>query len=306
MAQSLEAGRRVALSKVDVFADGVAVKLVGMETFRLCQKLVDGVVLVDNSSVSAAIKDVFNETRSILEPAGAVALAGAKDWIKRNDVKQSTVVVVTSGANINFDRLRLVSELANVGGKTEVMLASTIPERPGAFMDFVRVVTETAASVDFTEFKYRFCATSDARILYSVSLDREFDIRELTTRLEENNMPTVDCSNMQQALTHLRYMVGGRPRSFTGELPGERMMTIEFPEVAGSLLRFLQEMDGFNITMFHYRATGNRKTELLVGIQVPPGEEDDFARVSEELEIHGFIFSPLEGETLQVFNDFLQ
>eukprot|EP00192_Tetraselmis_astigmatica_P008413 CAMPEP_0117648422 /NCGR_PEP_ID=MMETSP0804-20121206/392_1 /TAXON_ID=1074897 /ORGANISM="Tetraselmis astigmatica, Strain CCMP880" /LENGTH=655 /DNA_ID=CAMNT_0005454015 /DNA_START=38 /DNA_END=2006 /DNA_ORIENTATION=+ len=306
MAQSLVAGRRVNLSKVDSFADGVAVKQVGMETFRLCQKLVDGVVLVDNSAVSAAIKDVFNETRSILEPAGAVALAGAKAWIKRNGIKDNTVVAVTSGANINFDRLRLVSELADVGAKTEVMLASTIPEHPGSFIDFVRTVCGTDSSVDFTEFKYRFCATSAAQILYSVSMSSEFDLQELTSRLEEAGMPTTDCSNIGAALVHFRHMVGGRPRSFTGQLPDEKIFTVTFPERPGALLRFLEVFDGFNITMFHYRKSGNRATELMLGMQVPSEREDEFKCEADSLTSAGFDFHPLDANAQKVFDMFLQ
>lgn len=162
MAQSLQLGERITLSRVDAFADGVAVKQVGMETFRLCRELVDGVMLVDNSAISAAIKDVFNETRSILEPAGAVAVAGATAWLKAHNHKGKTVVAVTSGANINFERLRLVSELANVGALTEATLTTSIPERPGAFKQFIDAVVNATAQgngkealVNVTEFKYR-------------------------------------------------------------------------------------------------------------------------------------------------------
>uniref|UniRef100_A0A061SL66 Threonine dehydratase n=1 Tax=Tetraselmis sp. GSL018 TaxID=582737 RepID=A0A061SL66_9CHLO len=306
MAQSLATGRRVMLSKVDAFADGVAVKQVGMETFRLCRQLVDGIVLVDNSAISAAIKDVFNETRSILEPAGAVALAGAKAWIKRHGVKDHRIVAVTSGANINFDRLRLVSELADVGAKMEVMLASTIPERPGSFMDFVRVITEADSDLEFTEFKYRYSATSDAQILYSITMNSGFELHELMSRLEENGMPTTDCSGLNPALMHLRHMVGGRPRSFTGEIPDERMFTVAFPERRGTLLRFLQQYDGYNITMFHYRKSGNQKTELLLGMQVPSNREDEFNQFAEELSAVGYDFQALDDTSQTVFNMFLQ
>eukprot|EP00873_Tetraselmis_striata_P045441 jgi/Tetstr1/465705/TSEL_000894.t1 len=306
MAQSLAAGRRVNLSKVDAFADGVAVKQVGMETFRLCRELVDGVILVDNSAISAAIKDMFNETRSILEPAGAVSLAGAKAWLKREGVKDHTVVAITSGANINFDRLRLVSELADIGAKTEIMLASTIPEEPGSFLEFVEVVTESHTSTEFTEFKYRYCATSAARILYSVSVGNEFNIQDLVDRLNDHDMPTTDCSGMDAALVHLRHMVGGRPRSFTGALPDEQVFTVVFPERPGTLMYFLGIFKGINITMFHYRKSGNNKTELLMGMQVSEEQRPAFEGQVEEVTAAGFDLQLLDDETQRVFDMFIR
>lgn len=306
MAQSLAAGRRVNLSKVDAFADGVAVKQVGMETFRLCQELVDGVILVDNSAISAAIKDVFNETRSILEPAGAVSLAGAKAWLKREGLKETKVVAVTSGANINFDRLRVVSELADIGAKTEIMLASTIPEQPGSFQKFVEVVSESHMSTEFTEFKYRYCATSAAQILYSVSVNNEFNIQDLVERLNEQEMPTTDCSGLDAAVVHLRHMVGGRPRSFTGALPDEKVFTVVFPERPGSLLYFLDVFKGINITMFHYRKSGNTKTELLLGMQVAEEQREAFEAQVEEVTENGFDVQLLDEKTQEVFNMFIK
>lgn len=319
MAMSLAKGARVTLGKVDGFADGVAVKHVGAETFRLCRQLVDGVVLVDNAAISGAIKDVFNETRSILEPAGAVAVAGAKAWLKATGAKGSTVVAVTSGANINFERLRLVSELADIGTSTEVMLATQIPERPGSFRQFVSVATGSssgsgsngsAAAVpvpptSVTEFKYRYSAGQAASILWSAGVPDAAAGKALVERLNAADLPTTDISDIDAAQVHLRHLVGGRPRCFMGELPFERMFQVQFPERPGALARFLDVLDAaWNVTLFHYRQTGNATSYVLLGIQVPPEADADFRRAQRKLKDE-FGFQEITGRAKEVFDSFL-
>ncbi|BDA45868.1 Threonine dehydratase [Coccomyxa sp. Obi] len=304
MAMSLAAGRRVTLSKVDAFADGVAVKEVGMETFRMCRDLVDGVVLVDNSAISAAIKDVFNETRSILEPAGAVAVAGAKAYLKRHGLQGVAAVAVTSGANMNFDRLRLVTELADIGGLREAMLATTIPERHGSFSDFLQIAVNDS-SLEITEFKYRFSAGDEAHILWGLGIRSPSEVTDLVERLNASSMPTIDISGIEAAQVHLRHLVGGRARSFMGELPHERIFQVDFPERPGALRKFLSVVSPtFLITLFHYRKTGNRSTKLLIGIQVPPHQEESFAAAQEQLSAD-YTFEELSGKARQVFMMFI-
>jgi len=304
MALSLQRGERVALSRVDAFADGVAVKQVGMETFRLCRQLVDGVVLVDNSAISAAIKDVFNETRSILEPAGAVGVAGAKAWLKANGHTGKTVVAVTSGANMNFERLRLVAELANVGATTEATLTTTIPERPGAFREFVDVAT-AGGSIPVTEFKYRFSAGDRACVLWGAGIKSKAEGEALVARLQGAGMPTTDISGLEVAQLHLRHLVGGRARSYTGAVPNERIYQIIFPERPGALISFLHTISPtWNVTLFHYRNTGNRESSVLLGVQVPPEEGDAWAEARAFLT--DFEFEELSGDVRRVFDQFIQ
>jgi len=307
MAMSLAKGQRVTLRKVDAFADGVAVKQVGAETFRLCRELVDGVLLVDNAAISAAIKDVFNETRNILEPAGAVAVAGAKAWLQHNSHKGKTVVAVTSGANINFERLRLVSELAELGSRSEVMMVTTIPERAGAFSDFVDAATAGSSSkFDVTEFKYRYSAGAQANILWSAGVSEKSQAAAVIDRLNTAGMPTQDISDLPAAQVHLRHLVGGRARSYMGEIPNERIFQVQFPERAGALARFLQVLSPtYNVTLFHYRNTGNRESYVLLGVQVPPDQDKAFRKSTRELRDE-FTFEELDGDARRVFNMFIQ
>uniref|UniRef100_A0A7S3QRM5 Threonine dehydratase n=1 Tax=Dunaliella tertiolecta TaxID=3047 RepID=A0A7S3QRM5_DUNTE len=307
MALSLARGERVALSRVDAFADGVAVKQVGMETFRMCRELLDGIILVDNSAISAAIKDVFNETRSILEPAGAVGMAGAKAWLQRHNHKGKTVVAITSGANINFERLRLVAELANVGATTEATLVTTIPEQRGAFHKFISVATVHGA-INVTEFKYRYSAGNTANVLWGAGIKVPEDLTGLLDRLNAASMPTVDISRLEVAQLHLRHLVGGRARSFTGSVPDEKIYQVIFPERPGALVRFLDAVCGtYNITLFHYRNTGNRESSVLMGLQVPPDQLEAFAAVKDGLQdTSEFSFKELESDVRQVFDQFIQ
>ncbi|KAK9812160.1 hypothetical protein WJX73_001112 [Symbiochloris irregularis] len=304
MAQSLARGHRVRLTKADAFADGIAVKQVGAETFRLCRQVVDGVVLVDNAATSAAIRDVFNETRSILEPAGAVGVAGAKAYMKHYGLKDKTVVVVTSGANMNFDRLRLVAELAGVGAKSEAMLVTTIPERPGAFHAFADAAL-MQTDIQVTEFKYRYAAGSEAHILWSAETASLGDSAAMVDRLNAVDLPTRDISAIEPAQVHLRHLVGGRARSFTGALPFERIFQVDFPERPGALRRFLSQVSPqWNLTLFHYRKTGNTSTGILIGMQVPPETSEAFAAAQAALG-DDFVFSELHGDARQVFDMFI-
>lgn len=265
MTQSLHRGQRVTLSKVDAFADGVAVKYVGAETFRLCRELVDGVVLVDNASISRAIKDVFNETRSILEPSGAVAVAGAKAYLKHHGIKGSTVVAITSGANMNFDRLRLVTELADVGVE-EAMLAVTIPEVPGSFVEFVDTALN-ATNIQVTEFKYRYSSQSSAHVLFGIEAPPgSSQCQGVIDRLNAKGMATMDISELELAQVHLRHLVGGHPLGGSEEVSSEHIYEVDFPERPGALRKFLSVLSPrWNITLFHYIKTGNQASGVQIG-----------------------------------------
>ena len=268
MAQSLAAGHRVRLAQVGLFADGAAVKVVGEETFRLCQTLCDGIVRVDNDAICAAIKDVFEDTRSILEPAGALGVAGAKAWLAEHGCHGKTVVAIASGANMNFDRLRFVAERAEVGEQREAVLAVTIPEQPGAFKAFCALVGKRS----ITEFNYRYADPQAAHIFVGVGVADREEGRALVASLAEHGLPTLDLTDDEMAKTHLRHMVGGR-----ADAADEILYRFTFPERPGALLDFLTQMpQGWNISLFHYRNHGADHGRVLVGIQVPPDEKARF------------------------------
>ena len=303
MAASLAAGRRVSLARVDGFADGVAVKTIGAETFRLCRAHLDGVMLVSSAAISSAIKDVFNETRTILEPAGAVAVAGAKAYAAAHPLPPgATLVAVTSGANMNFDTLRLVSELADVGGAAEVTLASTLPERKGTFLAFVQAATGGTAT-QITELKYRGGAspTGDAHVLWSAAAADAAAAASLAPRTRAAGFPTEDLSTVDAAQVHLRHLVGGRG----GRLPHERILVVDFPERPGALQRFLGAVSPrWNVSLFHYRASGGPTTSVLLGAQVPPEEGAAFDAAIAALGGE-YGASPLDAEAARAFDMFL-
>lgn len=260
---------------------------------------------------------MFNETRSILEPAGAVGVAGAKAWLKAQSSTNGsgtngahagpkTVVAVTSGANINFERLRLVSELAEVGGVTEATLTTLIPERPGSFLEFVGLATANGA-LPVTEFKYRYSAGEQAAILWGVGLKSPAQLGELVARLNAGGMPTSDVSNIEVAQLHLRHLVGGRARSYMGQLPHERMYQVSFPERPGALAQFLAAISPrWNVTLFHYRTTGNRESSVLLGVQVLPDEDlVKFKAAIARLQPQ-FAFNELPADVRAVFDQFVQ
>ncbi len=268
MARSLRLGRRVKLDQVGLFADGVAVKQVGKETFRLCRRFVDEMLLVDTDEMCAAIKDVFEDTRVVLEPAGALGVAGAKAWAARHGVRGRTLVAVCSGANTNFDRLRFIAEEAELGEQREAVLAVTIPERPGSFKKFCAAL----GARNVTEFNYRIADSSEAHIFVGVEVSGREETGRLVQGLRRHGLKTVDLSDNEMAKWHVRHMVGGRAGA-----KDELLYRFEFPERPGALARFLSAMrSDWNISLFHYRNHGADYGRVLVGIQVPPKEAPAF------------------------------
>ncbi|MEW6562372.1 MAG: threonine ammonia-lyase, biosynthetic [Pseudomonadota bacterium] len=262
MARSLQAKRRVVLDHVGLFADGVAVKQVGEETYRLCRKLVDEIILVDTDATCAAIKDVFEDTRSILEPAGAIAVAGAKLYAAREKLKGQTLIPVACGANMNFDRLRFVAERAEIGEKREAILAVTIPEEPGSFRQFCAQI----GNRNITEFNYRYADPKEARVFVGVQVRDPSETAKLVKALERHKLPTLDLTDNEMAKLHLRHLVGGHAQGVADEI----LFRFEFPERPGALMNFLNSMNhGWNISLFHYRNHGADYGRVLVGMQVP-------------------------------------
>jgi threonine dehydratase len=270
MKQSLAAGKRVALDSVGLFADGTAVKLVGEETFRVCQELVDEVVLVDTDAICAAIKDVFEDTRSILEPSGALALAGAKAYAVQHKLRDKTLVAVASGANTNFDRLRFVAERAEIGEQREAVLAVTIPEKPGSFRKFCSVIGRH----NITEFNYRYAGAEQAHVFVGVQVASRAESLKLVETLRRHELDTLDLCDDEMAKLHVRHMVGGHAPA----ADHERVLRFTFPERPGALMGFLSHMrSDWNISLFHYRNHGADYGRVLVGIQVLPEDEKDFS-----------------------------
>jgi threonine dehydratase len=271
MTRSLEAGRRVKLDHVGLFADGVAVKEVGKETFRLCRKLVNEMVRVDTDEICAAIKDVFEDTRVVLEPAGALAIAGAKAWAERHGARGRTLVAVASGANTNFDRLRFVAERAEVGEHREAVLGVTIPEERGSFRRFCRAL----GGRNITEFNYRMSDPREAHIFVGVTVQDRAETRRIVRALRGAGFRTLDMSGDEVAKGHMRHMIGGH-----SALAGDELLyRFEFPERPGALMKFLTAMNPtWNISLFNYRNYGADYGSILVGIQVPRREMGDFKR----------------------------
>ncbi len=273
MRQSLAAGEPVTLDHVGIFADGVAVRRVGDETFRLCRELVDEVITVDTDQACAAIKDMFEDTRSIVEPAGGLAVAGAKKYVAEHGLRGKTLVTISCGANVNFDRLRHIAERAAVGEQTEMLLAAEIPERPGSFRRFCEAVGRRG----ITEFNYRYADDAKAHIFVGIQLCRgNQERRELLAKLQSEGFPVEDLSDNEMAKLHVRHMVGGRSPG----IRNERLFRFEFPERPGALLDFLKAIGtDWNISLFHYRNHGSDYGRILAGIDVPQEETD-------ELEAH--------------------
>jgi len=273
MRDSLDAGEPVSLDHVGIFADGVAVRRVGDETFRLCQKYVDEVITVDTDQCCAAIRDIFEDTRSIVEPAGGLAVAGAKKYIAENELSGKTLVTISCGANVNFDRLRHIAERAAVGDQTEMLLAAEIPEEPGSFRRFC----ESLGRRGITEFNYRYADSKRAHIFVGVQLSKGLkEGQGLLATLSDAGFSVLDLSNNETAKLHVRHMVGGR----SAEIQNERLFRFEFPERPGALLDFLNAIGtDWNISLFHYRNHGSDYGRVLAGIDVPQDE-------TEELESH--------------------
>jgi len=276
MARSLKLEKRIVLEQVGLFADGVAVKQVGKETFRLCRSLVDDMVLVDTDAMCAAIKDVFEDTRVVLEPAGALAIAGAKAWVQKRSLKDKTLVAVASGANTNFDRLRFIAEEAELGEQREAVLAVTIPERPGSFRTFCAAL----GAKNITEFNYRIADAAAAHIFVGIETGGRAETARIVRNLRRRGLTTLDLSDNEMAKWHVRHMVGGRAPFARNEL----LYRFEFPERPGALMRFLENMrSDWNISLFHYRNHGADYGRVLVGMQVPPREMAVFRRFLDKL-----------------------
>ena len=269
MSRSLQAGHRVRLEQVGLFADGVAVRQVGEETFRLCQQYVDEILLVDTDNTCAAIKDVFEDTRSILEPAGALAIAGAKAYIAREGIEGKTLVAIACGANMNFDRLRFVAERAELGESREAIFAVTIPEQAGSLRKFC----ELLGSRNLTEFSYRIADQAIAHIFIGVQIVNRADAAKLATTFAENSFTAIELTDDELTKLHLRHMVGGRSPLADNEL----LYRFEFPERPGALMKFVGSMSpNWNISLFHYRNNGADYGRIVVGVQVPPDEMEDW------------------------------
>ncbi len=276
MARSLAAGRRVVLPHVGLFADGVAVKQVGRETFRLARKYVDEVVLVDTDATCAALKDVFEDTRSILEPAGALAVAGVKAWVERHRTKGRVYAAIACGANMNFDRLRFVAERAELGEAREAILAVTIPERPGSFRAFCALL----GNRNVTEFNYRYADPQAAHLFVGIEVRNRQETDHLLGELKRRRIQASDLSDNEMAKLHVRHLVGGHAPNATDEI----LYRFEFPERPGALMRFLDSMSaGWNISLFHYRNHGADYGRVLVGMQVPPSDKAEFRRFLDRL-----------------------
>ena len=270
MYRSLKAGRRIKLAQIGLFADGVAVKQVGRETFRLCRAFVDEVILVDTDETCAAIKDVFEDTRSILEPAGALAIAAAKRYVERGRIRGQTLVALASGANMNFDRLRFVAEQAELGEHREALLAVTIPERPGSFRKFCEVI----GARNITEFNYRYADPGNAHVFVGVQVRNRAETAGLIAALRRRRLTTLDLSDNELAKLHIRHTVGGHAPA---DVVNEIVYRFEFPERPGALMKFLNAMSrGWNISLFHYRNHGADYGRVLVGMQVPAAQHADF------------------------------
>ncbi|GFF28217.1 threonine dehydratase, mitochondrial [Aspergillus udagawae] len=296
MARSLGEGSRVFLREVGLFADGAAVKTVGEETYRLAREVVDEVILVTTDETCAAIKDAFEDTRSIIEPAGALALAGLKKYIAQNPSPDTNreLVAITSGANMDFDRLRFVAERAALGERKEALLSVNIPEKPGAFANLIEVILPQAV----TAFSYRYARSESADVLMGISLSaltgRE-DLAKIMDQLEKAGMPAKDLSDDELAKRHVRFLVGGRC-----DVKDERLFMFEFPERPGALAKFLTTLrPNQNISLFHYRNYGGDVGKVLAGIQCPNDEKKDLEAFLKDL---GYPFSEqTDSPTYQTF-----
>ena len=265
MSQSLAKGDRVCLEQVGLFADGVAVRQVGEETFRLCQQYVDEVLLVSTDDTCAAIKDVFEDTRSILEPAGALAIAGIKAYVERENIQDETLIAIACGANMNFDRLRFVSERAELGERREAVFAVTIPEKPGSLRKFCK----TLGNRSISEFNYRIADEQQAHIFVGVKVKNRADAKEIVQNFEQSGFKTLDLTDDELSKMHVRHMVGGKSMLAHDEL----LYRFEFPERPGALTNFVSAMSpNWNISLFHYRNHGADYGRIVIGMQVPQAE----------------------------------
>ena len=276
MLRSVKAGKRVTLSDVGLFADGTAVKLVGEETFRITRKWVDDFVVVDTDEVCAAIKDVFLDTRSILEPSGAMGVAAIKQYVAQHKLKGKTLVAITCGANMNFDRLRFVAERAELGEQREALFAVTIPEERGSFKRFCALIGPRAV----TEFNYRISEAAQAHVFVGLAIAKREEADRIERNFVRHGYATVNLTDDEMAKEHVRHMVGGR----SALAADERLFRFVFPERPGALMRFLSSLNpGWNISLFHYRNQGADHGRILVGIQVPRQDDQAFKAFLNDL-----------------------
>ncbi|OOS00919.1 threonine ammonia-lyase, biosynthetic [Haemophilus paracuniculus] len=274
---ALKAGQPVDLERVGLFADGVAVKRIGDETFRLLNQYIDDVVLVDNDEICAALKDIFENVRAVAEPSGALSLAGLKKYVAERQIEGENLACILSGANLNFHTLRYVSERCEIGEKHEALLAVTIPEQKGSFLNFCQILGNRAV----TEFNYRHADDQQACIFVGVRIGGEAEKAEIIKELQQNGYDVADLSEDDIAKTHIRYMVGGRPQG----LPNEQLYSFEFPEQKGALLKFLQTLTDWDISLFHYRAHGADYGDILAAFVL---NEQDLAEFNQHLEKLGY------------------
>ena len=279
--RSITAGKRVVLDQIGLFADGVAVRQIGEETFRIARDLVDETVLVTTDEICSAIKDHFDDTRSLAEPAGALAVAGLKKFVAQKGLRDKTLVAIVSGSNMNFDRLKHVVERYEIGANTESLFSVTIPERPGSFLEFCRILGKHT----LTEFNYRYADNLQAQVFVGVKFsDAAKEKQAVIETLEKHDYQVLDISDNEMAKLHLRHMVGG-----SAQLDDERILRFQFPERPGALLEFLEKMQGgWNISLFHYRNHGSAYGRVLVGIQVPDQEVDELKRFITQLNYRFF------------------
>ncbi len=276
MHDSLKTGRRVRLEQVGLFADGVAVRQVGVETFRLCREYLDEVILVDTDDICAATKGVFEDTRAVLEPAGALAVAGVKAYVERQRVRGQTFVAVACGSNLNFDRLRFIAERAEVGEHREAVLAVTIPEKYGSLKKFCGLIGRR----NVTEFNYRIAGADEAHIFVGMQTSGREESGKIAAHFTRHGFKTLDLTHDEMAKLHIRHLVGGR----SALAEHERLFRFEFPERPGALMNFLNSMSpNWNISLFHYRNHGADYGRVLAGLQVPPNETKQLAEFLKAL-----------------------
>ena len=276
MLRSVQAGKRVTLADVGLFADGTAVKQVGEETFRVARELVDEFVVVDTDEVCAAIKDIYQDSRSIMEPSGALGVAAMKQWVARNKCRGRTLVAVTCGANMNFDRLRFVAERAEFGEQREALFAVTIPEERGSFKRFCEAVGPRAV----TEFNYRISDEQQAHVFVGVAISKREEADRIERNFQRHGFATVNLTDDDMAKEHMRHLVGGR----SPLAADERLFRFVFPERPGALMKFLSSMHpDWNISLFHYRNQGADYGRILVGLQVPRADRAEFRRFLDTL-----------------------
>jgi threonine dehydratase len=276
MLRSVRAGKRVTLADVGLFSDGTAVKLVGEETFRIARELVDDYVVVDTDAVCAAIKDVFQDTRSILEPAGAMGVAAIKQYAAEHKAKGQTFVAITCGANMNFDRLRFVAERAEFGEEREALFAVTLPEARGSF----KRLCEQIGSRSVTEFNYRISDANEAHVFIGLAIAESAEAERIERNFVRHGFATVNLTDDELAKEHVRHMVGGR----SALAHDERLYRFTFPERPGALMRFLDALHpDWNISLFHYRNQGADHGRILVGLQVPRGDAKALRQFLDQL-----------------------